>query len=236
MKAFLLTAGLGTRLQPITFHTPKCLVPIGDQPLINWWYQSMEAAGITEVLVNLHHLPEAVRLHISNLGTSIKTHFSFEVTLLGSAGAIRANADFVKGEDAFFIIYADNLTNLSLTDLKHYHDQQSHPLTMALFHSSRPENCGIAELDENGTIIGFEEKPAHPITNLANAGIYIGTQTFLEKIPNSQLPCDIGFDVLPLFINKMSGWKTDDYIVDIGTHENLEKARKEWPLILREKE
>ena len=235
MKAFLLTAGLGTRLQPITFHTPKCLVPIGDQPLINWWYQSMESAGITEVLVNLHHLPESVRLHINGLTTPIKTHFFFEETLLGSAGTLRANADFVKGEAAFFIIYADNLTNLKLADLKKFHDQQSHPLTMALFHSSRPENCGIAELDKNDTISGFEEKPVKPLSNLANAGIYIASQSFMDKIPKHKVPCDIGFDVLPLFINKMSGWKTEDFIIDIGTHVNLEKARKEWPMIMKEK-
>ena len=57
----------------------------------------------------------------------------------------------------------------------------------------------------------------------------------MDKIPKHKVPCDIGFDVLPLFINKMSGWKTEDFIIDIGTHVNLEKARKEWPMIMKEK-
>lgn len=232
MKAFLLVAGLGTRLRPITDETPKCLVEIGGRALIDWWYDAMELAGVSEVLINLHHLPEKVRQHVNSRSTPVQTNFFLEETLLGSAGTLRANADFVKGEKSFFIIYGDNLTNLSLTAFQEFHNRQHQPLSMALFRSTKPENCGIAELDSENIVIDFIEKPKQPISDLANAGIYIATPAVIDAIPGNKLPCDIGFDLLPLFVNKMSGWIMDDYLIDIGTHENLEKARREWPLLL----
>jgi mannose-1-phosphate guanylyltransferase len=105
MKAFLLTAGLGTRLLPLTQTTPKCLIDIAGRPLIDWWFDAMEKAEVTEVLINLHHLPEQVQAHVNALNTPIKVHFYFEETLLGSAGTLKKNYDFVKKEDCFFIIY-----------------------------------------------------------------------------------------------------------------------------------
>lgn len=231
MKAFLLTAGLGTRLLPITNTTPKCLVDIAGKPLIHWWFNTMEAAGIKEVLINLHHLPDQVMDFVNSLTTPIKVTYFFEASLLGSAGTLRANYDFVKEEDCFFIIYADNLTSIPLKDLYQFHLGQSHPFTMALFTTRTPSSCGIAALDDHKTIIDFVEKPTNPISNLANAGIYLAHPSIIKMIPDDKMPADIGFDLLPLLVNKMSGWKTSDYLIDIGTHENLAKARLEWPNI-----
>ncbi len=233
MKAFLLAAGLGTRLRPLTNDVPKCLIPIHERALIDWWYDAMQRAAVSEVLINLHHLPEKVVAHIGRLDTDIKTTFFWEETLLGSAGTLKANAGFVKGEENFFIIYGDNLTSLSLSAFKKFHDSQPHDVSMALFHSTRPENCGIAALDEKNTIIDFIEKPEQPKSDLANAGIYIATPAVIEEIPADKLPCDIGFDLLPLFVNRMSGWTINDYLVDIGTHENLENARRDWPGVIK---
>ena len=104
MKAFLLTAGLGTRLHPITLTLPKCLVPIAGKPLINWWFESMQKAGVTEVLINLHHLPDLVMAHVNALDTNIQVTYAYEPELLGSAGTLRANKSFVQDQKAFFII------------------------------------------------------------------------------------------------------------------------------------
>lgn len=229
MKAFLLTAGLGTRLLPITNTIPKCLIEIDGKPLLEWWFESMEQAGITEVLINLHHLPDQVKAFVHNLTTPIKVNFFLEPTLLGSAGTLRANYDFIKNEQCFFIIYADNLTSIRLKDLYDFHLNQSHAFTMALFETNNPKSCGIAVLNDQQTIIDFVEKPEHPVSNLANAGIYMANPSVIEKIPASKLPADIGFDLLPLLVNHMSGWKTSNYLIDIGTHDNLAKARAEWP-------
>jgi mannose-1-phosphate guanylyltransferase len=232
MKAFLLTAGLGTRLHPITHTIPKCLVPIAGKPLINWWFESMQKAGVTEVLINLHHLPDMVMKHVNALGTPIKVEFSYEPVLLGSAGTLRANKSFVANETSFFIFYGDNLTNTSLYNLYNFHASQSHNFTMALFETNNPTGCGIVSLNSDATITSFEEKPANPTSNLANAGLYVASPAIIDLIDSAKTPADIGFDLLPLLVGKMSGFKINDYLIDIGTHQNLEKARQEWPLLI----
>ena len=232
MKAFLLTAGLGTRLHPITLTLPKCLVPIAGKPLINWWFESVQKAGVTEVLINLHHLPDRVIEHVNALDTNIKVTYAYEPELLGSAGTLRANKSFVQDQKAFFIIYADNLTNTSLSNLYDFHVMQPHVFTMALFETNNPKGCGIVSLNTDATISSFEEKPAHPTSNLANAGLYVASPSVIDLIDPAKTPADIGFDLLPLLVDKMSGYKMNDYLIDIGTHQNLEKARKEFPLLI----
>jgi mannose-1-phosphate guanylyltransferase len=232
MKAFLLTAGLGTRLHPITHTIPKCLVPIAGKPLINWWFESMQKAGVTEVLINLHHLPDMVMVHINTLDTPIKVEFAYEPILLGSAGTLRANKSFVQDQKAFFIFYGDNLTNTSLSNLYNFHVSQPHAFTMALFETNNPSGCGIVSLNSAATITCFEEKPANPTSNLANAGLYVASPAVIDLIDSAKTPTDIGFDLLPLLVGKMSGYKINDYLIDIGTHKNLEKARQDWPLLI----
>jgi len=232
MKAFLLTAGLGSRLHPFTQNSPKCLVPIAGKPLLDWWFLAMQKVGVTEVLINLHHLPDMVMEHVNALDTSIKVQFSYEPVLLGSAGTLVANKSFVANEKSFFIFYGDNLTNTNLSGLHDFHTAQSHNFTMALFETNDPKNCGIVTIDFYGTVQDFEEKPAHPTSNLANAGLYVASPSVIDLIDPAKTPADIGFDLLPLLVNKMSGYKINDYLIDIGTHKNLEKARQDWPLLI----
>jgi mannose-1-phosphate guanylyltransferase len=232
MKAFLLTAGLGSRLHPFTQNSPKCLVPIAGKPLLDWWFLAMQKAGVTEVLINLHHLPDMVMEHVNTLDTSIKVQFSYEPVLLGSAGTLVANKSFVANEKSFFIFYGDNLTNTNLSGLSDFHTTQLHNFTMALFETNDPKNCGIVTIDFYGTVQDFEEKPAHPTSNLANAGLYVASPAVIDIIDSAKIPADIGFDLLPLLVGKMSGYKINDYLIDIGTHKNLEKARQDWPLLI----
>jgi mannose-1-phosphate guanylyltransferase len=227
MKAFLLAAGLGTRLRPLTDKIPKCLAPICGKPLLGWWIELFEKHGIDGVLINLHHFPEAVKEYINLRSTSVKFHFSFEKKLLGSGGTLRENKLFIKNEDVFFIFYADNLTNYNLSNFLNFHNSHSNPFSMALFKTANPTAKGIALLNENKTIIDFEEKPANPKSNLANAGIYISTPPILDLIPDYELT-DIGFHLLPQLIGRMNGWETSDYLIDIGTHDDLKQAEKDW--------
>src|SRR5690349_17666261 len=107
MKAFLLAAGLGTRLRPITDTLPKCLVPVNGRPLLSYWMDLLEEYGVTDVLINLHYLPDPVRRFADEYTGGVKIHLMMEEELLGSAGTLHANRDFVEGEEQFFILYAD---------------------------------------------------------------------------------------------------------------------------------
>jgi len=233
-KAFLLAAGLGTRLKPITDKIPKCLVPICGKPLLGWWIDLMERHGIKEVLINLHYLSNQVEEFLNSYSTQIKFHLFYEEKLLGSGGTLRENKNFVKDEKAFFILYADNLTNYNLTLFSDFHEKNKQLLSMALFEARDPKMCGISELDDNNIIINFEEKPKYPKSKLANAGLYIAKPAIIDLIPNMEVT-DIGFHLLPKLIGSMAGWKSKNFLMDIGTLENLNKANKDWSKIIKGK-
>ena len=230
MKAFLLAAGEGTRLRPLTETTPKCLVPICGRPLLAHWFDLFRRHGIEEVLINTHHLADQVRAYVRSV-EGVHVSVIYEPELLGSAGTLYANRDFVKGEDAFFILYADNLTHANLNALAAFH--QSHPgiVTMGLFETSAPRQCGIVALDSEARIVHFVEKPAHPKSNLANAGIFVA-QPGLFDFLSDRTPLDLGHDVLPRLIGRMYGFRIREYLLDIGTLENYRKAQEEWAIIM----
>jgi len=226
-----LAAGKGTRLWPITEHIPKCLVPINGKPILQIWLELCSRYGIEEVLINLHHFPDMVRDFISRATWNLKITFSYEGKLLGSGGTIRANHEFVKNEERFFIFYTDNLTNVNLTNMINFDNTHRGPLTMGLFHTDSPEKCGIVEIDENALIVGFEEKPKLPKSNLANAGIYLAKKEIWDYIPPQEF-LDFGFDILPRLVGRMYGYEIKESLIDIGTIENYRKAQETWKKIL----
>ena len=230
MKAFLLAAGEGTRLRPLTETTPKCLVPICGRPLLAYWFDLFRRYGVEEVTINTHHLVDQVRAYLRSV-EGVSVFVTFEPELLGSAGTIYANRDFVKGEDAFFILYADNLTNANLNALEGFH--RSHPgiATMGLFETSVPHQCGIVALDAEGRIVDFVEKPKHPKSHLANAGIFVAGPALFDFL-SDRTPLDLGHDVLPRLIGRMYGVRIREYLLDIGTWENYRRAQEEWPRVV----
>jgi mannose-1-phosphate guanylyltransferase len=228
MKAFLLAAGLGTRLRPITDTTPKCLVQIDGTPLLDIWLGKLAAAGVEEVLVNLHHLPDRVRKHLAQRPQPVVVRTVHEPTLLGSAGTVLANRDFVAGEDMFLAINADNLTDFDLRLLVDAHRGSGALATLALFRSPDPRICGIVELRDE-VVASFEEKPEHPRSDLANAGLYAFSPGVIDLVPET-VPCDIGRHLLPQLVGRARGLSIgDSYFADIGTQEALRRARREWP-------
>jgi mannose-1-phosphate guanylyltransferase len=117
VKAFLLAAGIGSRLRPITDTTPKCMLVIDGRPLLDIWLDAFDRAGVGEVLINLHHLPEAVRRHIAARSGPPAIRTFFEPELLGSAGTLAANRDWIHGEEFFLACNADNLTDFDVRSL-----------------------------------------------------------------------------------------------------------------------
>lgn len=231
IKVLLLAAGLGTRLKPLTDRMPKCLIPINGRPLLDYWFDRFDHAGIRHVMVNTHGFREEVLRYIE--GRNQSGYFveeSFEPKLLGSAGAIHANRDFMDDADICLVIYADNLSAVDLDKLVRVHCSYSTPLTITLFRVSCPEECGIVELDPHGRVLSFTEKPSSPKGNLANAGVYAMTRAAFRRIADMDR-FDLGFDVFPSFIGSsssdMCGWVWDGYHVDIGTFKKLDCAQSD---------
>ena len=183
MKAFLLAGGLGTRLRPLTLKNPKCLVEVCGKPMLYWWIKLLEKYNVKDVLINVHHHHRKVVSYLKNIDTKLNFEIFKEKTLLGSAGTIRANYDFVKNESDFFIFYADNLTNYNLDKLYTAHKLSNKIFTMALFETNIPREKGIVEIDKNNNILSFVEKPKNPKSNLANAGLYVAKPDIYKYFP-----------------------------------------------------
>lgn len=228
MKAFLLAAGNGTRLRPLTDNIPKCLLPIQGVPLLEIWLKNCMAAGITDVLVNTHAHVGAIREFAAKQKTGVRLYIAEEPELLGSAGTVAGNRDFVAGEKVFFILYADVLTNIELRRMLEFHQQKSLPATLGIYQVPDPTRCGIVTTNENSLIQQFVEKPSQPVGNWAFAGVMIAGPELFDFLP-AQLPADLGFDVLPRMIGKMSAYRVSEYLLDIGTLSNYQYAQQSWP-------
>ena len=227
MKAFLLAAGHGTRLRPYTDSVPKCLLPVQGVPMLEIWLALCRRYGISEVLVNTHAHADAVTDFVRRWKNGVQVTVVEEQELFGSAGTLRANRAWVEGEDRFWIFYADVLTCADLNEMSRAHAVGS-VATLGVYSVPDPERCGIVSVDENGTVVHFEEKPAHPRGGLAFAGVMIGTPGLIEAIPD-KAGADIAFDVLPRLVGRMRVHQISEFLLDIGTRENYELAQSTWP-------
>jgi mannose-1-phosphate guanylyltransferase len=228
MKAFLLAAGVGSRLRPITDAIPKCMVAVGDRPLLDLWLDALGEAGVDDVLVNLHYLAEVVHDHVAGRTTPPAVRTVYEPELLGSAGTLRANRDWVAGEEMFLACNADNLTDFDLRSLIDAHRAHDAIATLTVFHSEHPSAGGVVELDVGGEVTGFTEKPPEPVSDLVNAGMYAFDPRVLDEIDGA--PRDIGYDLLPRLVGRARAVLVEGFFRDIGTVDAYRRARQEWPV------
>ncbi len=228
MKAFLLAGGLGTRLRPLTDGTPKCLLPVQGIPILQIWFTLCRLYAIDEVLINVHVHGDAIRKSIEENKDGLKVRLSEETALLGSAGTIHANRDWVTKERSFWIFYADVLTTTNLNQMLAFHDSRGQIATIGVYEVPDPSRCGIVQVDDNGAVRGFVEKPQAPVGNLAFSGLMLATPALLDVIPDTS-PVDLGFHVLPQIVGRMAAYRIRDFLIDMGTLETYRAAEMTWP-------
>jgi mannose-1-phosphate guanylyltransferase len=228
MKAFLLAAGHGTRLRPLTDHVPKCLLPIQGVPLLKIWLELCRRFEIHEVLLNVHAHGGQISDFVHKQRHDVRVHVVEEQELLGSAGTLRANASWVAREKCFWVLYADVLTCADMDAMFRSHIRRGPDATLAVCRVPNPERCGVVKLADDNTIIEFVEKPHHPATNWAFAGLLLASPQVLSAIPSCH-PCDIGFHLLPRLNGSMLAHPVSEYLLDIGTLETYQRAQETWP-------
>jgi len=228
MKAFLLAAGSGTRLRPLTNSIPKCLVPIQGTPLLAIWLAWCAKYGIHQVLLNSHAHSEKVSEFLAAYRVPVEITLAYEPELLGSAGTLHANRAFVAEDPEFAVLYADVLTNCRFDRMLEFHHQRQAPVTVGTYRVANPSQCGILASDETGRVVEFAEKPEAPKSDTAFSGLLIGGPALMENVP-ARTPADIGFDVLPALVGQMYAFPIADYVFDIGTIPKYEQAQNEWP-------
>jgi mannose-1-phosphate guanylyltransferase len=228
LKAFLLAAGHGTRLRPLTDTIPKCLVPIRGIPMLEIWLDVCHRAGIDEVLINVHAHADTIKRLLERSSRGVKVCISEETVLLGSAGTLLANRDWVARETSFWVLYGDVLTAADLTKMLAFHRRHQPIATIGLYEVPDPGRCGIVSFDEGFVVREFVEKPVNPSSNWAFSGLMVATPELLDMIPQS-LPADLGFHVFPQLVGEMLAYPIRDFLLDIGTIENYRAAQTAWP-------
>jgi mannose-1-phosphate guanylyltransferase len=228
MKAFLLAAGHGTRLRPLTDSIPKCLVPIRGKPLLDIWLDLCARSGIHDILINLHAHSKPVEQHLQQRASPVNVRLIYEGRLLGSAGTLAANREWIGSDPAFWILYSDVLTNTNLQLMSEFHRSHGAVATLGLYQVPDASRCGVAITDKAGVIVDFEEKPDAPRSNWVFSGLMVADSALFDWIPPG-VPADIALHLLPRLLGRMRGYPISDYLLDIGTMPNYEKAQITWP-------
>lgn len=236
-SAILLAAGPGTRLKPLTDTTPKCLVPVGGKPMLDWWLALLVRHGVRRALLATNYLADQVKTFASEQQHRINLDVVDEPVLLGTAGAVAAQRDWLRGTDAFWVVYVDNLSSADLSGMRGFHRSAGGIGTLGVYETPVPEQCGIVELvagetDGSGTgrVARLIEKPSAPVGNLANGGLYLLEPGVLDHIPSP--PCDFARDVFPALLRQadtrpLYAWRIRGYHLDMGTLETYERAEND---------
>lgn len=234
MKALLLAAGLGTRLQPLTDNMPKCLIEIEGKPLLEYWITMLFDGGVYPLLINLHHHADKVVNFINNSPYREFVTAVYENKLLGTGGTLLKNQSFFDNEpkESLMLVHADNLSIFDVQAFVNSHLKRPAgcEITMMTFKTPTPHTCGIIKTDEKGCVQAFHEKVTNPPGDIANGAVYIvapSVLNYLEGLNNEFI--DFSTDVIPNFIGRINTFHNDVYHRDIGTIESYEAACREFP-------
>jgi mannose-1-phosphate guanylyltransferase len=215
MKAMILAAGKGTRVQPITYTIPKPLIPILHKPVMEFLVDLLKQHDFTEIMVNVSHLAKEIESYFHDgQRFGVQIAYSFEGTIredgelegqaLGSAGGMRRIQDFYPFfDDTFVVLCGDALIDLDLTAAVKWHREKGSLATIVTKSVPRTEvsSYGVVVTDADGKVQAFQEKPTveEALSTNINTGIYIFEPEVLNYIPSGQ-EYDIGGDLFPKLV------------------------------------
>ena len=231
MDVILLSAGLGTRLRPLTNSIPKCLAPINGYPILIYWLDYLnECEFVSRIFINTHYLKDMVDEFLGELkGLKKKLIILHEPKILGT-GQTTKNIIRDFKPDEILIIHADNYTSLDLQELHRKYKKLKDDIKRTIicsFETNNPSSCGMLETNNENIMTEYVEKPSSYPGNKANAAVFITDKTmlneFFDKFPRAN---DLCKDYLPTLVDKSFVHHIDEYHVDIGTIGKLKSAEK----------
>ena len=229
MHAVVLVGGFGTRLRPLTNTVPKAMLPIAHVPLLVRLIGQLEAGGVDHVTLALGFLPEPfVAAFPDGRCGGVELGYAIEPEPLDTAGAIRFAADHAGIDDTFVVANGDVLTDLSIADLVAAHRAADAEATIHLIAVEDPSAFGVVELDDDGRIVRFVEKPppgTEP-SNLINAGTYVFEPSVLDAHPaRASGPRSSATRSPPSpAAGRFHALATDDYWIDAGRPDLYRQA------------
>ena len=229
MKAFILAAGLGSRLG---LDIPKPMYKINGKPVLEHNIILLNKYGINDICITIHYKGEIVKDYFgdgSKWGVNIQ--YSFEEKLLGTSGGVENSKWFVDKE-LFFVVYGDNYIDIDLNKMLKSHNKSKPISTIALFDPRACLNSGIAggvvTMDTKNNIVSFIEGKGNETNGYVNAGVYILEHKIFDMIPD-KLPSDFGKDIFPKLLKngyKLKGYLTSGFVLAIDTKDALNVAKE----------
>jgi mannose-1-phosphate guanylyltransferase len=230
LQAIVLVGGEGTRLRPLTYGTPKPMVPIAGVPFLARTMERLCSAGIRDVILPAGYMPEAIIDYFGD-GTALgmKITYVIEETPLGTAGALKNVEQYITGP--FVVLNGDILTSLDLRKMIMEHERKGGIGLLHLIRVDDPSSFGCVVHDANGLISAFVEKPPRDSapTNEINAGTYLFEQEILDLIPAGR-NVSIERETFPQIIASGKGlyaYTTSDYWIDLGKPEQYLSAHRD---------
>jgi mannose-1-phosphate guanylyltransferase len=215
MKAMILAAGKGTRVQPITHVIPKPMIPILQKPVMEFLLELLREHGFNEIMVNVSHLAEEIENYFRDgQRFGVQIAYSFEGRIedgeligqaMGSAGGLKKIQNFQPFfDDTFVVLCGDALIDLNLTEAVKRHREKGALASLVTKRVPRDQvsSYGVVVTDDQGRVLSFQEKPSveEAASDMINTGIYIFEPQIFDYIPSDQ-PFDIGSDLFPRLVN-----------------------------------
>jgi mannose-1-phosphate guanylyltransferase len=224
MKAVILAGGLGTRLRPITYRTPKPLVPLLGKPLVMHIIDSLPPRVDTVVLA-VSYMKDVLEEYFQVNDCGRKIILVNETSPLGTGGAIKNVEEHL--DDTFMVINGDVLTSIDFESMVKYHREKGGIGTISLWQVENPTAFGVIGMDRDSRITVFQEKPsqAEAVSNMINAGVYVFEPDMLDNIGRGAV--SIEREVFPKVLDQgLYGYRYGGYWVDCGTRESYLKAQR----------
>jgi mannose-1-phosphate guanylyltransferase len=221
MQAVILVGGQGTRLRPITYDTPKALVPLRNRPFMGYMLDFLKSGGLHGAVLSMGYLPTPIQEYLADCDLDgFGVEYAVEATALGTAGGIKNAAQYIEGGGPVVALNGDVLSGMDLRKMIETHESSSASATITLTSVEDPTDYGLVEVDHDMVVHRFIEKPAadEVTTNLVNAGIYILEPEVLEMIPPSQ-EVSIEREIFPELqaMGQLRAYISSSYWRDIGT-------------------
>jgi mannose-1-phosphate guanylyltransferase len=224
LRALILAGGYGTRLGKLTKTIPKALIKVGGTPIIDRAIQKLTEIGITEITINTHYLNEMVTDHLVTKFPNLNLRIVFEPKLLGTAGTLKANIDWLATDD-FIVMHGDNFFTDNLFGLVSREMEPGILIRACTFITDSPQNSGIFTISKENRVESFYEKQYEVKSVIANAAIYRFSQEIRNYILNlGPSQTDISIDVIPNILNKIDLVELNGDFIDIGTRQGLYRA------------
>ena len=231
-KAMIMSAGVGSRLEPLTRLVPKPLVPIANKPVMDILFEKLCSIGIKDVICNTYYFADKIieRYIVNNIG--INFNYIKEETLSGTAGGVKKCQYFFNDGESFIVLSADGLTNVDIAKGIEVHQKSNAIATIGIkqINKSQVPHFGVVVTDETGFIKEFQEKPsiAEAKSNFINTGIYIFDYKIFKYIPGNTF-YDFAKDVFPKLLTEhaINTFEVSEYWSDIGTLEQYKQSTQD---------